>query len=141
MVWVVETDKTVGRGIDMKYADYFVAVPTLGTPRLIIRAFAQADMETYLAIIQNPDVVMYTGNAFDGFFKNEQDIQNWLGNINGRLLKAKKVFTWCIEHKEHRKVIGRIDLGGFDMRSVGDVAYHISSEYWNQGLTTEAIAP
>ena len=123
----------------MKYADYFADVPTLCTSRLIIRAFTREDMEAYLAIIQNPEVTKYTGNAFDGFFKDERDIQNWLNNINGRLLKAKKVFTWCVEHKENQRVIGRIDLGGFDMRSMADVAYHISSDYWNKGLTTESI--
>ena len=125
--------------MNMKYADYFADIPTLRTSRLTMRAFTQEDMETYLAIMQDSEVTKYTGNAFDDFFKDEQAIRNWLSNINRRLLKAKRVFTWCIEHKEHGKVIGRIDLGGFDMRSMGDVAYHISSDYWNKGLTTEAI--
>ena len=125
--------------MDMKYVDCFANMPTLHTSRLTMRAFTWEDMETYLTIIQDSEVAQYTGSAFDGFFKDEQAIRNWLSNINVRLLKAKKVFTWCIEHKEHGKVIGRIDLGGFDMRSMGDVAYHISSDYWNKGLATEAI--
>jgi len=124
----------------MKYIDYFADVPTLYTSSLTIRAFTHEDMEAYLAILQDPAVTKYTGNAFDGFFKDEQAVRNWLNNINGRLLKAKKVFTWCIEHREHREVIGRIDLGGFEMRTVGDIAYHIASAYWNKGLMTEAIA-
>ena len=123
----------------MKYGDYFASVPTLETSRLTIRAFCMEDMEEYLAVLQESEVTKYMGNALDGFFKDEQAIRNWLNNINGRLLKSKKVFTWCIEHTEHRKVLGRIDLGGFEMQSMGDLAYHISSDYWNQGLITEAI--
>jgi len=124
----------------MKYADYFTSVPALHTPRLLLRAFAQEDMDAYLAILQDTEVTKYMGNALDGFFKDEQAVRNWLHNINGRLLKAKRVFTWCIEHKTQQKAIGRIDLGGFEMRSMGDIAYHIAGDYWNQGLTTEAVA-
>ena len=46
-------------------------------------------------------------------FDKEPHITNWLNNVNGKLLKRKLVFTWCVKEKVSKKVIGRIDLGGF----------------------------
>lgn len=72
-------------------------------------------------------------------FREEPHISNWLNNINNRLLKSKKVFTWCIELKSSKDVIGRIDLGGFEKKSMAEIAYFLHPQYWGQGLGTEAV--
>lgn len=122
----------------MKFNDYFTAIPRLETDRLILRAFDYEDISTYLDIIQNPQVQQYLGGGVN-LFSEEPHISNWLNNVNGRLLKSKTVLTWCIELKDKKKVIGRIDLGGFVKKTMADIAYYFSPEYWRMGLATEAV--
>lgn len=69
-------------------------------------------------------------------FYEEPPIINWLNNINNRLLKSKTVFTWCIELKSTNEVIDEIDLGGFEKKSMAEIAYFFTSKYWGQGFTT-----
>lgn len=123
----------------MKFGDYFKSIPIFETDRLILRPFNREDMDEYLAFIYTPEVQRYLGGGILSY-DNEKHILNWLDNINGRLLKSKTVFTWCIEYKAEKKVVGRIDLGGFNKKSMAELAYHFSKDYWNMGFAKEAIA-
>jgi len=122
----------------MKFNDYFKSVPVLETDRLILRPFYHEDMDEYLSFAFTPEVQCYMGNPLLDY-SSEKHITNWLNNINGRLLKSKTVFTWCVEHKADKKVIGRVDLGGFIKKSTAELAYHFSKNYWNMGFAKEAI--
>ncbi|MDR2932510.1 MAG: GNAT family N-acetyltransferase [Oscillospiraceae bacterium] len=122
----------------MKYADYFKGIPLLETPRISLRAFTRDDIQPYEAIIGDPCVRRYLGNGVEPF-KDQMAAERWLGNINGRLLKAKRVFTWCVTYKPEQSAIGRIDLGGFEYRTVGEISYHLARDYWGRGLATEAV--
>jgi|LSQX01.1.fsa_nt_gb ribosomal-protein-alanine N-acetyltransferase len=122
----------------MKFNDYFLTIPYLETDRMILREFYREDMKTYLEIIHDPRVQQYLGGGVS-LFSNEPHISNWLNNINNRLLKSKTVFTWCVELKSEKKVIGRIDLGGFIRKSMAEISYYFSPEHWGMGLATEAV--
>ncbi|SHJ76109.1 ribosomal-protein-alanine N-acetyltransferase [Anaerocolumna jejuensis DSM 15929] len=122
----------------MKYDDYFAAIPHLETDRLILRAFYREDINTYLEIIHDPQVQQFLGGGVN-LFNEEPHISNWLNNINGRLLKSKTVFTWCVEYRSEKKVIGRIDLGGFVKKTMAEISYYFSPEYGGMGLATEAV--
>ncbi|MGN6711457.1 GNAT family N-acetyltransferase [Anaerocolumna jejuensis] len=148
----------------MKYDDYFAAIPHLETDRLILRTFYREDINTYLEIIHDPQVQQFLGGGVN-LFNEEPHISNWLSNINGRLLKSKTVITWCVEYKcerkalshsiiygstadlsavcngskSEKKVIGRIDLGGFVKKTMAEISYYFSPEYWGMGLATEAV--
>ncbi|AIQ36360.1 hypothetical protein R50345_18070 [Paenibacillus sp. FSL R5-0345] len=122
----------------MKFNDYFETIPHLKTDRLILRAFCSDDIETYLRIIHDPQVQQFLGGGVS-LFNKEPHISNWLNNVNGRLLKTKTVFTWCVELKRENKVIGRIDLGGFVKKSMAEISYYFSPEYWGMGFATEAV--
>ena len=104
---------------------------------MILRAFTHEDMDAYLAIIRDADVQRYLGGGVP-VFGGEPHITNWLANVNGRLLKSKTVFTWCIEQKADSAVIGRIDLGGFIRKSMADIAYYLSRPYGIRELRREA---
>lgn len=126
------------RNVQMKFSDYFASVPVLETARCVLRPFERADMDDYFEILQDEEVLKYLGGAVQ-VVDREPHISNWLNNINGRLLKVKKVFTWCIEHKETARVIGRIDLGGFVKQSHAEIAYHFSRDFWGDGIATEVV--
>ena len=76
---------------------------------------------------------------FDTTNKRDKLILHWLNNINGRLLKRKLVFTWCIKEKKSNQVIGRIDLGGFVKKQNAEISYHFAKKYWGYGLASEAV--
>ncbi len=123
----------------MQFNDYFDKIPYLETERLIFRSFTRQDMNSYFDILRDERVQRYLGGSLPVFDK-EPHITNWLNNINGRLLKSKTVFTWCIEEKKSNRVIGRIDLGGFLKKTYAEISYHLAYDFWNNGYATEAIS-
>lgn len=86
------------------FNDYFDSVPYLETLRFILRPFARDDMDEYFDILRDEQVQKYLGGGVP-LFDKEPHISNWLNNINGRLLKNKTVFTWCVAN-ESRKING-----------------------------------
>ncbi|MDE7219914.1 MAG: GNAT family N-acetyltransferase [Oscillospiraceae bacterium] len=122
----------------MPFNDYFKEVPCLETDRLLLRPFCREDMETYLEFMHDPAVHRFLGGGVN-LFSSEPHITNWLNNINGRLLKSKTVLTWCVELKSEKRVIGRVDLGGFVKRSMAELAYYFAKEYWGMGFASEAV--
>lgn len=122
----------------MKFNDYFTEVPRLETKRFILRAFTRVDMDQYFDILRNDSVQKYLGGGVP-IFDKEPHVTNWLNNINGRLLKSKKVFTWCVEEKGTGKVAGRIDLGGFQKKTFAEISYHFAEDFWHRGVATEVV--
>ncbi len=92
------------------FNSYFLSIPEMETKRLKLTAFTREDMNAYFEILRDAEVQRYLGGGIP-LFDKEPHITNWLNNINGRLLKRKLVFTWCIKEKKSNQVIGRIDLG------------------------------
>ena len=122
----------------MAFADWFKTVPVLETPRLTLRPFCLEDIEAYLRMVRDPEVCRYLGGGLSDL-PNERHVANWLRNINGWLLQSKTVFTWCIERKEDKSFVGRVDLGGFVRKAVADLAYYLVRENWGRGYATEAV--
>jgi ribosomal-protein-alanine N-acetyltransferase len=121
----------------MTFQDYFIRVPTLETERLILRPFCYEDINDYLSFFSDNEVQKYLGGI--PVPKDYEDAKRWVDNMNGRCLKTKLVITWCIELKGTNKVIGRCDLGGFVRKSMADIAYYLSKDYWHMGLAGEAV--
>lgn len=86
-------------------------------------------MEQYFDILRDQNVHKYLGGGVP-LFDKEPHVTNWLNNINGKLLQSKKVFTWCIEEKKTGKIVGRIDLGGFQKKTVAEISYHLGIAFW-----------
>lgn len=122
-----------------KFRDYFECVPTLETERFLLVPFAREDMDAYFDILRDGRVQRYLGGGVP-LFDKEPNITNWLRNINDRLLKRRLVFTWCVKEKAARKVIGRIDLGGFVRQTMAEIAYHYAYDSWGRGAASEVAA-
>lgn len=123
----------------MKFNEYFNEIPYRETERCILRAFKIDDMSQYFDILRDECVQKYLGGGVP-LFDKEPHITNWLNNINKRLLESKKVFTWCVEEKQTGKIIGRIDLGGFQKKTFAEISYHFNREFWGKGIATEVVA-
>lgn len=122
-----------------KFKDYFNSVPSLETDRFLLVPFSREDMDEYFDILRDNRVQKYLGGGVP-LFDKEPNITNWLNNINGRLLKSKLVFTWCVKSKTTGNVIGRIDLGGFVKQTMAEIAYHYAYESWGKGAASEVAA-
>ena len=120
----------------MGFNDVFRQFPILETERILLRPFRYEDINNYLSFFSSPEVQKYLGNL--PIPKDQKAAKQWVDNMNGRYFKSKLVITWCIELKESHEAIGRIDIGGFVMKSMGDIAYYLSPQYWNKGIMTEA---
>jgi ribosomal-protein-alanine N-acetyltransferase len=81
-------------------------------------------------------VQKYLGNIL--IPKDIVDAKRWVNNVNGRCFQNKLVVTWCIELISSREVIGRIDLGGFVRKSMAEMSFYLSPEFWGKSLMTEA---
>lgn len=122
----------------MRYEDYFKSIPVMETERFLLTAFLRDKMEEYFDILRDDEVQKYLGGAVP-LFDKEPHITNWISNINDRLLKRKIVFTWCVIEKETGKVIGSIDLGGFEKKTVAEISYHFGRSSWGCGTATEVV--
>ena len=120
------------------FNDYFDSVPYLETQRFILRPFSRNDMEEYFDILRDEQVQKYLGGGVP-LFDKEPHISNWLNNINGRVLKSKIVFTWCVEEKSTGKIAGRVDLGGFQKKTMAEISYHFGKSFWGRGAATEVV--
>lgn len=124
---------------DVMYPKAFTNIPVIQTERLTLRAFSLEDIPVYRKEFEKESVQEYLGGVL--LLKDDlKDAQNWLRNINDRLLKRKLVFTWLITKNDNvHESIGRIDLGGFTNNKVGEVSYYIWEEYWGNGYAVEAL--
>jgi ribosomal-protein-alanine N-acetyltransferase len=117
----------------------FSTIPTLETQRLTLRAFSLEDIPVYRREFEKESVQRYLGGVL--ILKDDtKDAQNWLRNINDRLLKQKLVFTWLITQRSNvSESVGRIDIGGFTNKKVAEVSYYIWEKYWGNGFAAEAL--
>lgn len=120
------------------FHDYFVSIPYLESQQFILRPFSRDDMAEYFDILRDDQVQKYLGGGVP-LFDKEPHISNWLNNINGRLLKSKTVFTWCVEEKSTGKIAGRVDLGGFQKKTMAEISYHFGRNFWGHGVATEVV--
>lgn len=121
------------------YSEAFKQIPTLKTERLTLRNFELSDIDKYIQEFSNPNLQRYLGGI--PILRNDmKHINNWLTNINHKLLKRKVVFTWLITLNENsQRSVGRIDLGGFENKKAAELSYYIWESYWGLGYASEAI--
>lgn len=112
------------------------------TERLTVRSFAERDKADMLEIQSNPLMVKYTP---DEPWKDEKDWYDFFAFASTFYDEEK---DWCpdwfryffaIRKKGNDKVIGYSGLGAPEYdRSVTEVFYGISPDYWGKGYATEA---
>ena len=120
-------------------SDVFSKIPRLLSPRLILRNFEKKDIIEYIYEFKNENVQKYLGGV-QILANEEKHINNWLQNINEKLLMRKLVFTWHITKRENTNIsVGRIDLGGFQNKKVAEIAYYLWEKHWGNGYAKEAI--
>lgn len=111
-------------------------IPVLETPRLVLRAFSNEDINDifeYASVKSVTDFLPWeahqTLDDTKAFLKMSKEMFKKYGNIDFAILL-----------KEENKVIGGISIRKWnDNNRCADIGYVLSSKYWGRGIITEAI--
>ncbi len=107
------------------------------TPRLVLRSMQPSDLDSLLLIFTDPKVMA----SFGGELFTREQMGNWLQrNLDHQAKFGYGLFS--IIHKATGLLIGdcgleQMEVGG--VRAV-ELGYDLRSDYWNQGIATEAAA-
>lgn len=116
--------------------DLFSQLPTLLTPRLILRPVRMSDASDLYEYSKDPEVARHVlWDAHRSIHQTRAYVRFLL-----RQYRTGAPSTFVIVLRENQKVIGTI---GFmwaqpENRSA-EVGYSLSREYWNRGMMTEAL--
>jgi ribosomal-protein-alanine N-acetyltransferase len=110
--------------------------PVLSTERLLLRQLIVDDAEDVFEYASVPEVAEFL------IWNPHAKINDSLDFIQFAQEQFETVSSliFGIELKVEKKLIGTIDLRGFNSaHRCGDVGYVISKKYWNKGFVTEAF--
>lgn len=107
------------------------------TPRLWLRWPAQADAANIAAFAGLPEVAKMTSSWPEGVSVEEvqkriKDVRRWNGN-------GERLILVIALKASPETAIGQIGLDAEDDGTLG-LGYHLSPDYWGQGLVSEALA-
>jgi len=109
---------------------------SLETERLLLRKLGVSDSEDIFEYASVPEVAEFL------IWNPHIKISDSLDFIQfaQEQFETASSFIWGIELKVEKKLIGTIDLRGYNSaHRCGDVGYVISKKYWNRGFVTEAF--
>ena len=110
--------------------------PRLNTPRLLLRAFAPADVPTLVILANDYEVAKNTLNIPHPY--REEDARQWV-RITQESFQQQTSYAFALELRATGEFIGGIGLTlerRFDRAEAG---YWLGQPYWGKGLATEAL--
>lgn len=119
----------------MGFRDAFLTFPNLETDRLILRQIEPKDAKAYFKVQSDPIVNDgFDNESPDSVTKLERHIQARL-----KAYKRKQILTWGIAQKKDNIIIGACWFGDFERQSRAEVSYLLSSNFFRQGIMSEAL--
>ncbi len=116
-----------------KDLEIFRDIPTLYTPRLILRKIDARDIDDIFEYARDKRVSDFL--LWDPH-KDRTFTTRFVENIE-RGYKELKYFTWGVEYQG--KMIGTCGFSVFDIpNNSAQVGYVLSADYWNMGIASEA---
>lgn len=109
----------------------------LNSKRIYLRKLKYSDAHDIYKNIKHKEIVKWTLNIPHPYPKKAAI--KFIRKTHYRL-KKKKGYAFGIILKEHDKLIGMVDVFRVDWKNKNaKVGYWLGKNYWNQGLTTEAV--
>lgn len=109
------------------------AIPQLETPRLVLRAFRNADLDAYAAICADAEVMRYIGN---GDTADRTNAWRQMAVFNGHW-SLEGSGMWAVELKDEARCIGRIGLYGPPHWPGLELGWVLGRAHWGRGLARE----
>ena len=106
------------------------------TPRLYMREFTLDDEQAVFDFNSDFEVTRYTGDKVMTCLEDAKEvIQNiWLAEY-----EKYGYARYALIHKEDNKMIGFCGVKFVPDDGYPDIGYRLTSDYWGQGLATEAV--
>ena len=107
------------------------------TERLLLRPLREANVDELLCIFSDPKVMA----SFGGILFDQPQMERWVQrNLDHQAQYGYGLFS--VIHKVDGLLIGDCGLEHMELgeRSETELGYDFRSDYWNQGLATEAAA-
>ncbi len=111
--------------------------PRLTTPRLLLRAFAEADIPNLIALASNYEVAKNTLNIPHPY--TEADARHWL-HLTRQGFEHRRAYAFALELRAAGEFIGGIGLTLEPRCHRAEAGYWLGQPYWGRGLATEALA-
>jgi RimJ/RimL family protein N-acetyltransferase len=111
-------------------------IPRLTTPRLLLREFRQADLDTYAAMVANPAVTRFLS---DGRPVGRADAWRQLAMFAGHW-SLRGFGLWAVEERATGEFIGRIGCQEPEGWPGFELAYTLAPSAWGRGYAREAGA-
>jgi RimJ/RimL family protein N-acetyltransferase len=108
--------------------------PTLDTPRLRLRPFAEGDVATLHALLQDPHVVRFVGDRrVPTLQETWRAVASWVGHW-----ALRGYGMWAIEERASGLLIGRTGIINPADWPGPEVGYLLGRAWWGKGYATEA---
>jgi len=110
------------------------AIPTIETPRLLLRPFCEEDTDALHGIYAEEEVLKYFPRT------DPRPRDEVLEQIRGQLAHWEEhgYGWWAVEPRARRELIGWSGLQYLPGTQEVEVAYCLAKPFWGQGLATEA---
>ena len=108
---------------------------TIETPRLLLRDFVEADLDTLAALMANADFMLFSSGPF-----TREETERFLFDRVIAPARAGLPSQFAVIVRAEKRLIGycgffRQIVDGLDEIEIG---YRLHPDYWNLGLATEA---
>lgn len=108
------------------------------TDRLIIREYKKSDIEGFLRVIRQKEILATTIGIPENYSRRRA--KWWM-----RIIRQNRIYNLAYEYavilRQNGEYIGNVGLINIDQRHFhGDISYYIDKDYMNMGFATEASA-
>jgi RimJ/RimL family protein N-acetyltransferase len=111
-----------------------LAIPSIETERLTLRAFREADATALFELSQDPDVMRYVGDRrIPTLQESWRAVAGWLGHW-----ALRGYGQWAIEERASGQFIGRAGIINPVDWPGPEVGYLLGKAWWGHGYATEA---
>lgn len=109
--------------------------PVLTSGKLVLRQFAEADLERVFAGLSHPDVVKYYGISYKTLEETRQQL-----TFFNELEKKEKGIWWAICSSRTHEFFGAGGLNNWNKEhQKAEIGFWLLPRYWRQGIMTEAM--
>lgn len=113
----------------------FTPFPTIATPRLLLRALRESDLDDLYAYASDPEIDRFTPwRHYQSMAEARADLDDFLAEY-----KAHGMGAWGIEHQADQRLIGIATFSPpHPHHRRAELGYTIARNYWGAGYATEA---
>jgi RimJ/RimL family protein N-acetyltransferase len=110
-----------------------MSIPELQTERLLLRAFQDADLDAYAAMLADPEVVRYIGTGETA----TRDIawRSMCAHLGHWQLRGYG--NWAAVERATGRLVGRIGCWNPEGWPGFEIGWTLGREYWGRGFATE----